>query len=281
MPACDDCRHTLARSLKLWDLHAHVFAASTRAPGAVAELAVHESGIFSMHELHGSVLTASKDGTCAVCALTAGGLARKSRYDFALGKLKTARWRDAATFACAGEGNAVAMVDVRGGGGGGGCGATLKLEMKGLHDHGLQDLRWSPACEHLLLSSGSDTTMGLHDVRYPGAAVIRLHGHAKKVTEGLNVFTPCFSHGGRAVSCLGQDSNRLTLYSAASGQRVWEATLRDASGEVRPPPKKGAQVHAFGPQQASGGGGAAGGSGEEEVLLVTNGKYVDVHVPKW
>ena len=87
-----------------------------------------------------------------------------------------------------------------------------------------------------------------------------------------------FCHAGRAVCAIGSGSNRLSLFDVASGERVWEATRKDADGRVRAPPAKGAQVSAFS-LAASGGAAVSSSSPEDaEVLLVADGKFVDVHV---
>ena len=61
----------------------------------------------------------------------------------------------------------------------------------------------------------------------------------------------------------------------ASGARVWEATLTDEDGDVRPPLTNGGQVGAF-----ALGAGAAADHGAEEVLVVADGKLIEMHMAR-
>ena len=229
---------------------------------------LHAKGIFSLHEMAGSVLTAGKDGHAATCALTPTGFAGKRSFDVGMRMLKTARWRDAHSFACAGQSHDIAIIDTRAAES---SGASLRID--NAHASGMvSDVRWSPCDEHLLLTSGKDMEMLLHDVRAPGRDVVRLRGHARSMAKkGNPIFTPTFSHGGRAVTALGHGSNRLSLFSVASGAMVWEASTKDERGQPRELMLGGAQVHAL----RFGGAGSAA----DEALVLADGKHVEILPP--
>jgi WD40 repeat protein len=198
-------------------------------------------------------------------------------YKFGPTVMKSARWRaNEATFACGGTRCAeIVLVDTRmgggsgGGGSGGGSGSGSALRMPTAVGDDVHNVRWSPLSCHTLLASGNGTSMAIHDVRSPRAPLLALNGHTTKPLTGYLMFTPSFSHGGRAVTTMGHESNLLSVYDVASGAKVWEATLRDAHGGVRGPMTAGGTVQAV----------SCGESGE--ALLLTDGKRVVVYAPQW
>jgi len=264
------------RSVALWDLRASLSGGASsangkskevgRPPRKLAECSPQRNGIFSLHEVGGSVLTASKDGTAATSSLTPTGLSHARSFHVGLGAVKTARWRDEHFFACAGATGDVALVDTRAPGSeGAGCASVF---IKGAHRNGVNDVQWSPRDSHLLLTSGPGLEMLLHDVRAPNKPVVQLVGHAKEIVPGYPQYTPAFSHAGRGVSTCGHMSNRLSLFDVASGARVWEASLADEDGDARAPLRSGAKSRLLRLDED-----------EDEVLLVTEGKRIEVHAP--
>ena len=271
----------------LWDLRrsltgVHGVGNSVGAPPQrLSEVFPHRKGIFAMHEVGGRVVTASKDGDAAVCALSATGLVHTRSFRLGMGCLKTARWRDEHIFACAGDQGDIALVDTRAPAGaavsGGASGETSgavgsSLRMSQAHPLGITDVRWSPAASHLLLSSGRGTSLLLHDVRAPREPVLVLRGHARRDVRGLAIYTPTFCHGGRGVSACGEASARLSLYDVEGGARVWEASLGAALGDDGKcrPLEAGAHLRAV----PLGGGAVAA----EEALVVTVGRRVEAYV---
>ena len=162
--------------------------------------------------------------------LAEGAFIRSASYDAGVGVVKCARWRDAHLLACTGVSGEVTLIDTRsgsgsssgggsvggsgssGGGGSGGSGGSSPT-LGASHSRGAYCVRWSPAQEHILLSV-SGLEMLLHDLRAPSKPlhVLRGHSEAKPTDSALSkIFTPTFSHGGRAVSSLGAKSQRLTV----------------------------------------------------------------------
>ena len=279
------------RRVTLWDVRASLgsFGASLGsgargkntiggAPVAIGSCTPHSKGIYSLHEVGGRVLTGSKDGSCALSLIVPTGLKHARTFDADIGTLRSVRWRDEHLFACGGREGHIALIDTRApsGQGGGGGGASLtgqgaSVRISSALENGVSDLRWSPRADasHLLLSSGPGLEMRLHDVRATREPVVQFSGHARQVVAGYSIYTPTWSHDGRAVSACGRGSNRLSLFDVASGALAWEATLKDDDGDNRAALEGGAQLRSLRFSEE-----------EDELLLVATGKRVEVHGPR-
>ena len=83
LTASNDC------SVALWDINK---TTEGRAAGLCA-IRPHTNGLFTLHEVHGRVLTGSKDGSCAVTQLTPTGLSVVQTFTEAHSQVvKCARW---------------------------------------------------------------------------------------------------------------------------------------------------------------------------------------------
>ena len=260
------------KTVALWDLAASAEGSQRGEPRMLSQVEVcSKAGTFTMHELGGRVLTGGKECCAITTQVTASGLSVAGSVDMRMGILKSARWRDAHTFACGGDCGDAAMVDTRaaGGGGGGKGGSGGIVRLLGVHAGGVSTVRWSPCDEHVLLTAGVDRTLRLHDMRKPRAPLAELSGHAQADIHGkTTIYAPTFTHGGRCVSTLGHGSNKVSVYSASSGERVWEGAMLDAdTGEPREA-NKGAQL-------------ISATSAGQEVLVVGMGTRVEMYAPRF
>ena len=212
----------------------------------------------------------SQDGTVAISRLGESAIARVATYDAGVGNVvKCARWRDAHLLACTGSSGGVALLDTR-------LGRAASTPLgDASHAHrnrlGAYCVRWAPHDESLLLSV-SAREMRLHDLRVTARPLHVLRGHAE-AREGddacKRIFTPTFSHGGRAVTCLGAKSQRLTVYSVADGAIVSQG---DLGGRVAA--SSGGSVLSIGPRQP------AGQPEVPEVLMLASGKTFESYVAR-
>lgn len=259
------------RSVKLWDLNAcRSNGGRGKAAADARELRSafpNTGGIWAMHEMHGRVVTASKDKTSAVLSLGQASLDVLGRYSPGLGDLRTARWRDKDVFACGGsQSNSFALVDTRIASGSSGA---MSVRSAGCV---VFTLRWSPRDDFLLLCVGNDDTLRLHDVRSPKGALIEMTGHTRRGHISKKIYTPTFSHGGAAITTVGHGSNKLTVFSVADGSRVSAGLLLDDDGASgRRPLDAGATLQAV--QHGD----------EDEVLVLAHGyergaKRLEAHV---
>ena len=248
--------------MKLWDVHRVALDVSGRASSAqkLADCMPHASGVFSLHELGGQIVTGSKDSTVALTAVTEAGLTTTAHYQTDLGVVKCARWRDPALLACTGNAGDVVLVDMR-------CAtaaATVSPLVGATHTRGAYCVRWSPLDDNQLLSADR-TELRLHDLRAIGRPpMLSLRGHSKPVGQGNPIFTPSYSHGGATITTLGAGSEDLTVYSALDGRRLNSGQLSSRIGV------KGGNVLAV----------PSACPGVPEVLLLTSGKVFETYVPR-
>jgi hypothetical protein len=248
----------------LWDLRK--IKGRDEEPLKLATCSPHSSGIFSMHECGGRVLSSSKDKTVAISLLREASLTCSHAYLPNVGVVKCARWRDAHMLACTGNTGEVVLVDTR-------CAdarAAVLSPLADVHGRIAYCVRWSPLSEHVVLSVDPAEIL-VHDLRRPPAPQLRLRGHAKPKDGQFTdkIFTPSFSHGGRAVSALGCHSQMLSVFSLDDGRRLSECNLEmDGMKKVV---EKGGGVCAV-PAQPS--------RGVPEVLLFTSGSTLESFVPQ-
>ena len=253
--------------MALWDLNRSAAGATPRRVGVLSS--AHRTGIWAMHELGGKLVTASKDRTCCISSLHESRMSVVSRYEPGFGNLQTCRWRDESLFACAGGTPQVAVVDVRASGGGGAGVPGGQVLASGPAGTCVLTVRWSPRDEHLLLASGSDRAMRLHDMRAPATPLAELRGHVRKPNEkDRRIYAPSFTHAGAAVSAVGHGSSKLTVFSVdGGGTRVSEGQLledADEGGGRRKPLEAGCTLQAVG----------------DGVLLLAHGTRLEAYVPQ-
>lgn len=137
-------------------------------PGRVVPLArqarLHQGGIFALHEQDGRVLTASKDGTVALCTVTPAALTPVAHFDgFGGGVLKTVCWQpiaaEAATaaaaarlFACGGNDGELYVVDA--------AARTVCARVPGAHPQPISSVVFSPTRATELLTTGAGVKRG-------------------------------------------------------------------------------------------------------------------------
>jgi hypothetical protein len=144
----------------------------------------------------------------------------------------------------------------------GGPGRRAPLVFGGVHDRHGHTVRWSPASQDLLLSADGGTML-LHDLRAPERPLLTMRGHARPRDRKDNRFyTPTFSCGGRTISAVGAESQKLTVFSTDDGKILSQGELGDVATQ-------GGTLLAFPTPQAS----------VTEVLLFTSGKTLRTLVP--
>eukprot|EP00741_Cyanophora_paradoxa_P023408 tig00021582_g22614.t1 len=208
-------------TVALWDLRRalEVPGAALRAVQRLPEL--HTAGIYSL-QAHGAgarVATSSKDGTVAVSRLTAAGLVlERALGEVHAGVCKRVRWRPGPgpdhTLASCGNDKAVQVLDVR-------APEPVVLRVPDAHSLAVNTVAWSPARDHLLLSSSFDNNIHLYDVRMSGARS-RLSGGAFPLCaarggRAQSILHPTFFLGGGAVLAPVDRAHHLQLFSAADG----------------------------------------------------------------
>ncbi|KAL1508733.1 hypothetical protein AB1Y20_004828 [Prymnesium parvum] len=209
-------------TLKLWDVNKSTHRGKSEALSPRDEMAPHAAGIFGMDERAGRILTASKDRTVGLSLLTPSGL----RTDRRIGSLhdaivKAVRWRNANEFASAGADARVLLSDTRAADGG-------AIALAACHVKAVNALAWSPSDEALLLSSGFDAQLYLHDVRKPQAPLHAFAGHTlRQVQRGIH--QPAFCFGGRCIVAVGDGSRLLSMYCASTGVTISRGELDDAA----------------------------------------------------
>ena len=262
-----------AGDMKLWDAsqafgdrrsrHAH--------HGGAKELAVcqpHRHGVWCLHELGGSIATASKDGTVAISELTSAGLRAAVRsFDDPQGHVvKSARWRDAHTVLAAGNGGHLNVFDARAAG----RAAALSIEASSF---ALNTVLCSPRDSHVALVNGFEPVARLYDVRQPGTALHELKGHSLPLGGRVKkVHQPIFCAGGALVALVGdRGTGQLSLahYSVATGA----AAGFDALGTdyFYTPQDVGTTLGVVPP----------GGRRADERVVISRGRELHVFEPRW
>lgn len=184
------------------------------------------SGIFSMHEAGGQLLTGSKACSVAMAAVDAGGDIAPVRAweDLHGGVVKCVRWRwrhdltisgasgGATVFASCGNDGAVRVVDVREPG-------TQATVLEGGHSTPVNCVRWSPGNEYVLLSASHDPHILVHDLRCPAQALHALVGHSQQPRLKA-IYQPAFVAGGEAIATGGERSDLLSLYRVSDGGTI-------------------------------------------------------------
>ena len=158
---------------------------------------------------------------------------------------KSVRWRPgqstAAIFASCGSEGDVCVRDTREAGKKGPA-----VEFADAHTQGANFVAWSPAEEHLLASAGAGTELLLHDIRKAGNGAQALHtytGHAQpRGHRCRQMYCPAFAAGGAVLVCPGENSERLSMYSVATGATLsrgcvgYDATALVGGGATRNAP---------------------------------------------
>lgn len=203
-------------SLILWDLN---MTKSNRAV-ALAESDTGTKGVFTMHERGGLILSGGKDHSIRMTQMTAADLRVVNTWDGIYGAtVKSARWRDGNVFAVAGGfsgASDILLIDRR-------QPTSPALTISCAHPLPINSLNWSPLDDQLLLSSGFDAAIRMHDVRSPGAAMCLLRGHTSTRNKGMH--EPTFCDGGRRVAAVGDGSTALSVYCARTGTAVSRGQL--------------------------------------------------------
>lgn len=193
-----------------------------------------------MHEREARVLTASKDGSVGLAALTPSGLRAERAWADCCGGgvVKSVCWHPGAesshalgpaTFAAGGRAGAVALVDARAAGGR----AAVRLE--GAHPHDVHCVRWQPPARGaagcawpLLLTASFDPVIRLWDPRQLAQPVAQLRGHVGAGTaRQKRIHQPCFVGSGR-VAASGEGSDALSLYSSAPSEPAFGSAVSRA-----------------------------------------------------
>eukprot|EP01116_Phalansterium_solitarium_P004342 TRINITY_DN15331_c0_g1_i1.p1 TRINITY_DN15331_c0_g1~~TRINITY_DN15331_c0_g1_i1.p1 ORF type:complete len:217 (+),score=51.66 TRINITY_DN15331_c0_g1_i1:358-1008(+) len=178
----------------------------------------HRTGIFSLHEVDGHILTASKDKTVAHSRITESSIQFVRRYeDYHSSVVKCARFREGCScdvFASCGNDLLINVMDGR-------AAEPSVVCVRGVHDHAINNVSWHPFNEHLLLSAGFDTKMQLCDLRNTAAPLFTLRGHvAPTVAKCKNIYRPVFVANGSAIATGGEKTDNLYLFSTATGAMI-------------------------------------------------------------
>ena len=189
----------------------------------------HEgSGIFSMSEIGGYVLTGGKDFSVIVGDIDACGSFRvMNRFvDLHEGVVKCARWKPQplsnadkpSIFASCGNDKCIRLMDIRESY----CSASQNsgIVMGNHHNTSINCIRWSPKEEYKLISSSHDPFIFVHDIRQPEKPVIKLFGHANANKRIASIIQPTFVNSGSAIVTTGDRSSLLTIYDAHSGKLI-------------------------------------------------------------
>lgn len=186
--------------LRLWDVNK-----SRGKDGAalLGQATPHHTGIFSLDERDGRVLTASKDKSVGLSLLRGSGVHVERWFDqLHCSVVKSVRWRNEHEFASAGNDSHVVICDSRGPGG-------PSLQLSDCHTRAINSLAWHPRDEFLLMSSGFDPAIYLHDLRKPHAPLFTYCGHSLKPDQ-RQIHQPSFCLNGGCIVAMGDGSHLLS-----------------------------------------------------------------------
>eukprot|EP00958_Prasinococcus_capsulatus_P011418 scaffold1135_cov343-Prasinococcus_capsulatus_cf.AAC.6 len=181
---------------------------------------LHASGIFSMQERSSKILTASKDKNVVVSSICEDRVEKLWDFEHHDSVVKCARWQSnrVDVFASCGNDGQVYVVDTR-------CRGTdrgLAHVLPG-HGHACNFVEWNPTDDNVLLSCSFEPFLLLHDLRKPEQPLQRLSGHVTNGYPGYRckrIYKPVFVNAGQVIATSGENSNKLTFYSVATGQRI-------------------------------------------------------------
>ena len=226
-------------TLCVWDLAAA--ERNTGVPSQLASLVPHTgnagkgAGIFSMDlaQPHGAadatggggagagtVVTGAKDSTVAVTKLREGGLCVDRIAETDHGVVKAVRWRDASTFASAGNDGAVCLWDARAG-----MDAPV-ASLDGVHATSINALAWRPSDGNVLASTSFDASIVVSDLRKQ-TPLATLTGHAHMTGRRCAAINSAllFVHSGQALLAGGFRSDAITLYDVKTAEVVSKGTV--------------------------------------------------------
>lgn len=165
---------------------------------------IHSAGIYSLDYREHRILTASKDSRTVFCSLATDGTISAIRSFDAHHHghvIKCVRSRDQHVFADCGNSSSVCVFDLRE------PASEPVLRIEEPHGRGTVNvLEWHPTNEHLVLTTGRNVAIALHDLRRPTEAPTReLLGHiASNLASTKSIYRPLFLDRGRAIVSPGE-----------------------------------------------------------------------------
>mmetsp|Transcript_7262 Transcript_7262/g.9201 ORF Transcript_7262/g.9201 Transcript_7262/m.9201 type:complete len:294 (+) Transcript_7262:668-1549(+) len=204
----------------LWDANKELEGSGTAYQVYVQD-DIHTGGIFSMHELLGTVATASKDASVSISTITPDGAIKlKVRYqDIHDGVVKSVSLKsdcDAKVFCSAGNDGFIRVTDTR---------ANLhssSLSIENMHEnYCINSVKWQPANEYMLMSTSFGRNIVINDTRNPTVPYLLLDEHLPvSCTKVKSIYHPTFYDSGKYIVTTGEQSTCLTTYEASSGKVV-------------------------------------------------------------
>ncbi|KMZ67513.1 hypothetical protein ZOSMA_265G00220 [Zostera marina] len=207
--------------LIVWDTSKS--AVESKSPLIVAESkGLHSNGIFGMDKCGHTIATASKDSSVGIWKMSSSGevVAERTISGHHKGVVRGVCFGSPHKLAdCGADGN-IPLES---------CSQTVKSR----HSPGaVNTVEWCCSNEFLLLSSGKDTRLVLYDVRKNSSdSVVHMMegGHVSDFRSGRGgtnqIYKPAFVDNGMGVATTGHGSNKISLYSVATGKLLSEGWI--------------------------------------------------------
>ena len=215
-------------SVKLWDVAQSSINVKNQTPRELATLdTLHTQGIFSMDVQQNmnngptKLLTGSKDGTVVVTTISAALTTEDvQRYTYHSGVVKCVKWSPyRSLFASVGNERVLYCMDIREP-----PSTTASMQVQTSAHSCLNSVSWHPSKENVVMVSGFDDTIYIHDLRKSTDSLCQLKGHQSE-RRGSSIYHPTFMANGDHVVTTGCKSSKLFIYDANVGTLLSEGEL--------------------------------------------------------